>query len=181
LNSYLPDPPMLTIRPATETDIPLLRTLCLQVWPQTYATILTPAQIDYMLEMMYSPAVLQQQMRNGTHFLVCYDDAEPCGFAAYQQHTNGKWKLDKLYVLPNQQGKGTGRFIIDYIVNAIRPQGANVLQLQVNKNNVAKSFYQKLGFVVAQAAVFDIGNGFVMDDYVMELRMESAQSSSGIA
>lgn len=162
---------MLTIRPVLETDIPLLRTLCFKVWPQTYASILTPAQIDYMLEMMYSPAALQQQMQNGANFLFCYDDAEPCGFASYQDHGNGKFKLEKLYVLPNQQGKGTGRFIIDHIVNTIRPQGAKVLQLQVNKNNVAKGFYERLGFVVAQAAVFDIGNGFVMDDYIMESRI----------
>jgi len=160
---------MLTIRHATEADIPLLRTLCFQVWPQTYAAIITQGQIDYMLEMMYSPASLQQQMHSGANFLICYDDTQPCGFASYQDHTNGKFKLDKIYVLPSQQGKGAGRFIIDYIVNSIRPQGAKVLQLHVNKHNIARHFYQKLGFVVAKAAVFDIGNGFVTDDYVMEL------------
>lgn len=174
LNSSLPGPPMLTIRPATETDIPLLITLCLQVWPQTYANMLPPGQIDYMLELMYSPTTLQKQMQDGARFLFCYDNAEPCGFAAYQDQGHGKFKLDKIYVLPNQQGKGTGRFIIDHIVNTIRPQGARVLQLHVNKNNVAKGFYQKLGFVVASAAVFDIGNGFVMDDYVMELSIGPA-------
>ena len=69
---------MLTIRHATEADIPLLRTLCFQVWPQTYAGIITPAQIDYMLEMMYSPASLQQQMHSGANFLIC-SDTQPCG------------------------------------------------------------------------------------------------------
>jgi GNAT superfamily N-acetyltransferase len=108
---------MLTICHATEADIPLLRTLCFQVWPQTYAGIITQAQIDYMLEMMYSPASLQQQMHSGANFLICYDDTQPCGFASYQDHTNGKFKLDKIYVLPSQQGKGAGRYIIDYIVN----------------------------------------------------------------
>jgi len=160
---------MLTIRPVLETDIPLLRSLCFKVWPQTYASILSQAQIDYMLELMYSQATLQKQMQKGTRFLFCYDDNEPCGFAAYQDHGDGKFKLDKIYVLPNQQGKGIGRFIITHVVNTIRPLGATVLQLQVNKQNVAKQFYEKLGFVVARAAVFDIGNGFVMDDYVMEL------------
>lgn len=163
---------MRTIKHATPTDIPLIRELCFQVWPQTYAPILTKAQIDYMLDMMYSPAALQQQMATGADFLLCYDNADPVGFAAIQDQGSGKYKLEKLYVLPNQQGKGTGKFLIDYISNTAAKRGASVLQLQVNKQNAAKSFYERLGFTVARAAVFDIGNGFVMDDYVMELPLK---------
>ena len=73
--------------------------------------------------------------------------------------------------MPDQHGKGTGRFIIDYIAGLIAPKGARVLQLQVNKRNAAKKFYEKLGFTVIKEAVFEIGNGFVMDDYVMELKL----------
>jgi ribosomal protein S18 acetylase RimI-like enzyme len=41
----------------------------------------------------------------------------------------------------------------------------------VNKANTAQYFYKKLGFVVQKEAVFEIGNGFVMDDYIMELSL----------
>lgn len=162
---------MPSIRHATIADIPLIRQLCMQVWPQTYAPILPAAQIDYMLEWMYSPASLAKQLQEGVTYLLCHDDTEPVGFAAYTVNGNDKFKLEKLYVLPNQQGKGTGRFIIDQVVALIVPQGAKTLQLQVNKQNVARHFYEKLGFTIASAAVFDIGHGYVMDDYVMELQL----------
>ncbi|HQW45417.1 MAG TPA: GNAT family N-acetyltransferase, partial [Chitinophagaceae bacterium] len=81
------------------------------------------------------------------------------------------FKLHKIYVLTSQQGKGTGRFLIDYIISQIRPMGATSLQLQVNRDNAAKSFYEKLGFVILKEADFDIGNGYFMRDYVMEKKL----------
>jgi ribosomal protein S18 acetylase RimI-like enzyme len=73
--------------------------------------------------------------------------------------------------LPSQQGKGTGRFLLDYILKEIKQQGAVSLQLQVNRYNKAKDFYEKLGFTVIEEADFDIGNGFFMNDYVMEKKL----------
>ena len=129
---------MFEIRKATSNEIPIIRELTFKVWPQTYASILSKEQIDYMLEMMYSES---------------------------------SFKLHKIYVLTSQQGKGTGRFLIDYIISQIRPMGATSLQLQVNRDNAAKSFYEKLGFVILKEADFDIGNGYFMRDYVMEKKL----------
>ena len=81
------------------------------------------------------------------------------------------WKLHKIYILATQQGKGTGKFVIDHIIKEIKLQGAIALQLQVNRNNKARSFYEKLGFVVIDEADFDIGNGYFMNDYVMEKKL----------
>ncbi|MFI5185338.1 MAG: GNAT family N-acetyltransferase [Chitinophagales bacterium] len=159
---------MFVIQKATKADIPLIRKLCLKVWPQTYAPILSQEKIDYMLELMYSPASLQEQMSGGSQFIFIYDDEEPVGFAAYFEQTSSVYKLDKIYILPSQQGKGTGRFVIDHIVNEIKQKGAAALRLQVNRNNKAKNFYEKIGFVVIDYQDIDIGNGFFMNDYVME-------------
>ncbi len=160
---------MLTLRPATTADIPLIRELCFQVWPQTYAPMLPAAQIDFMLEWMYSPQSLQQQMQSGVTYLLCYDNDRPAGFAAWQDQAGGKCKLEKLYVLPDQQGKGSGRFLLDHIAGTAAARGCKCIQLQVNRKNNAKRFYEKYGFFVAHEAVSDIGNGFVMDDYIMQL------------
>jgi diamine N-acetyltransferase len=156
------------IRKANVTDIPLLRELCFQVWPQTYAGIISPRQIDYMLNLMYSESSLQQQMKDGAQFIFVYEGAAPVGFASYEKIRPGVFKLHKLYVLLSQQGKGTGRYMIDHIIGKIKEQGAIALQLQVNRRNKARSFYEKLGFAVIEEFDFDIGNGYVMDDYVME-------------
>ena len=159
---------MFSIENASVNDIPLIRELTYKVWPQTYASIISQDQIDYMLEMMYSPASLEKQMKEGSQFIIVYDEKEPVGFAAYQHLGNDAWKLHKIYVLSSQQGKGTGRFVIDHIINTIKEQGARSLELQVNLNNKAKTFYEKLGFIVADRINLDIGNGYFMNDYIMK-------------
>ena len=111
---------MLNIRKAILSDIPLIRELTFKVWPQTYAAIISKEQIDFMLQMMYSETSLQQQMNEGCRFIIVYDEAEPVGFASYQETEPAIFKLHKIYVLPSQQGKGTGKFVIDHIINEIQ-------------------------------------------------------------
>jgi diamine N-acetyltransferase len=162
---------MYKIREAGIADIALIRELTYKVWPQTYAAIISAAQIDYMLEMMYSEPSLRQQMESGAQFLIVYENDTPVGFASFQETAPAVYKLHKLYVLPSQQGKGTGRYLINYIIETIKPLGAAALQLQVNRNNTAKQFYEKLGFTAIKEIKLDIGNGYVMDDYIMELKL----------
>ena len=159
---------MFKIEKATIKDIPLVRELCFKVWPQTYSGILSEGQINYMLEMMYSESSLKQQMEEGAEFIFVYEDSEPVGFASFEEIEPSLFKLHKIYVLPSQQGKGTGKFVIDYILEEIKGRGASSLQLQVNRNNKAKGFYEKLGFTCIKEIKLDIGRGYVMDDYIME-------------
>lgn len=159
------------IKHASASDIPLIRELTFKVWPQTYASIISKEQIDFMLGMMYSEASLEKQMNEGAEFIIIYDNEEPVGFASYGEVKPGVYKLHKLYVLVSQQGKGTGRVMIDYIIRQTKEKGATALQLQVNRYNKAKDFYNKLGFVVIEEADFDIGNGYFMNDYVMEKKL----------
>ena len=163
---------MLKIRNADIDDIPLIRELTFNVWPQTYASILSQQKINYMLEMMYSESSLKKQMtEEGCQFIFVYDETEPVGFAAYQKIKPATWKLQKIYILTTQQGKGTGKFVIGHIIKEIQLQGATALQLQVNRQNKARSFYEKIGFTIIEEADFDIGNGFFMNDYVMEKKL----------
>ena len=126
-----------------------------------------------MLDMMYSEAALKNQMaEEGCRFIIVYDDEEPVGFASFSETKPHIFKLHKIYILSSQQGKGTGKFVLDFIINEIRQQEASALQLQVNRYNKAKSFYEKLGFAVIEEADFDIGNGYFMNDYVMEKQLK---------
>jgi ribosomal protein S18 acetylase RimI-like enzyme len=162
---------MHNIRNASIDDIPLIRELTFNVWPQTYAAIISQQQIDYMLDMMYSEAALKKQMEDGCHFIIVYDEKEPVGFAAFQEIKPTNWKLHKIYILTTQQGKGTGKFVIDHIIKEIQEKAATALQLQVNRHNKAMSFYEKIGFTVIEEADFDIGNGWFMNDYIMEKKL----------
>jgi len=160
---------MFEIKKAATEDIPLIRELTFRVWPQTYASILSQKQIDYMLEMMYSESSLQEQMtEQGCKFIIVFENGNPVGFASYSKEESHRWKLNKIYILQNQQGKGTGKFVINYIIEKIKKQNATSLFLQVNQNNKAKIFYERLGFTEVDFINLDIGNGFFMNDYVME-------------
>lgn len=161
----------LTLRRASEKDIPLIRDLSNKIWPQTYSTILTTEQIDYMLKMMYSEESLQQQMKQQHEFIIVNDGVNPVGFASFSLIETGVYKLHKIYVLPQKQGKGTGRFVINEIIKAMIRKGGTTLQLNVNRNNKAKEFYEKLGFTVIKEEDIDIGNGYLMNDYVMEKKV----------
>jgi diamine N-acetyltransferase len=163
---------MPVVTKATIDDIDLIRQLSYAIWPNTYGNIISQAQINYMLDKMYNPAVLQKQIQEeGCTFIIVYDNEEAVAFASYNEVATQIWKLNKIYILPSQQGKGMGKFIINYIVNEIKPLHATALQLQVNRQNNATTFYQKLGFTIIQTADFDLGNGYFMNDYVMELRL----------
>jgi len=161
----------MVIRKAYPADIPLIRDMAYKIWPATYGSILAQGQIDYMLELIYSEKALHEQMENNTEFILVYDGVHPVGFASFSQIKPQVYKLHKIYVLLSQQGKGTGRFIIDQLVKAMKAKGATTLQLNVNRQNNAKGFYEKLGFVVMKEEDIDIGNGYFMNDYVMEKQL----------
>jgi ribosomal protein S18 acetylase RimI-like enzyme len=74
-------------------------------------------------------------------------------------------------VLTSQQGKGTGRFVLDHIALEISNQGAKALRLQVHRQNKAKNFYEKLGFEVIEELDLDIGKGYFMRDFIMEKKI----------
>ena len=163
--------PVLTIRHASYDDIGLIRTLAMQIWPRTYEAILSPRQIRYMMELIYSPESLRRQMERGDHFIIVFNAGVPIGFAAYAEIEPSIYKLHKIYLLPKQQGRGSGRFVIDQVILDILPKGATILRLNVNRNNAARGFYEKLGFEVTGSEDIDIGEGYFMNDFVMERKL----------
>ncbi len=163
----------ITIRNASIADIELIRNLNLRIWPQTYSNLIKPEQISYMLEIMYSRESLEKQMAEEHQFIILYDNDVPIGFASYSKIEPHIFKLHKLYILHAHHGGGKGRFVIDHIQNNILAKGAKALQLNVNRNNVAKIFYERLGFEVIRKEDIDIGNGYFMNDYIMEKKLKN--------
>ena len=157
---------------ATKEQLAIVKNLANKIWPNAYETILSKAQLDYMLEMIYSIDSLEKQFNNGHIFLLIEDNQNFIGFASYEINCNNsnKTKLQKLYVLPEIQGKGIGKQVIDYIKEKVVLSNNLALFLNVNKFNKAKDFYQKYGFQIIKEEVIDIGNNYIMDDYVMEIK-----------
>jgi len=162
---------MITLRKAKEEDIQLIRDIADATWPDTYLRLIGQQQIDYMLEKMYSRGELLKQFMDGHTFLIAEEGEHEYGFAGYSiaDHEARIYKLHKLYVLPSAHGKGVGKILINEVFNQVRDAGGSALQLNVNKQNKAKEFYLKAGFTVKESVKIDIGNGFFMDDYIMEI------------
>jgi len=160
----------LVFQKATVADIPDLILLQQQIWEPTYRALLSPEQIDYMFQQIYSPAALTSQLTEQGHvFVLAYAGDARIGFAAYSagHPTEQRYKLHKLYVLPTGQGKGWGRQLLDEVVRQCRELGGQRLQLNVNRDNKARWFYEKMGFSVVREEDIPIGP-YWMNDYVME-------------
>lgn len=168
--TYMPTA-SLSLRRAIEKDIPLIRELSYKIWPHTYSAIISAEQIEYMLKLMYSEDALLGQMKEKHEFIIVNDGKEPVGFASFSLLEPGIYKLHKIYVMPQNQGRGTGKFVISELLKAIHRKGGTTLRLNVNRNNKAKEFYEKLGFTVINEEDIDIGNGYFMKDYVMEKKV----------
>ncbi|NIG53663.1 GNAT family N-acetyltransferase [Chitinophaga sp. Cy-1792] len=161
---------MLQTRKGTTADSKIIRALAEKIWPPTYGAILAPEQLVFMLDMMYSPASLEQQMNERHHeFIILEDEGTAIGYAAYSTtDLPAVFKLHKIYLDPDCQGKGAGKFLLNTVAAAVKEKGATILELDVNRYNKAKQFYEKQGFAVISEKNTEIGNGYLMEDYVMQ-------------
>jgi len=155
---------------ATEVDLPIISALAGVIWRACYPGIITGAQIDYMLARMYALEVLRDELHSqGISHDLLLVDGKPAGFASYGPTAEpGVMKLHKLYLLLELQGRGFGSYLLQHVEREVRARAGRRLILLVNKRNAkAIAAYQRNGFVIAESIVTDIGNGFVMNDYIM--------------
>ena len=158
---------------ATPNDWVLISELAAPTWRAAYCDILTDMQMDYMLMMMYSEESLKRQMQDGHIFFIILFDGSPSGFISFHAQCENLYILEKLYILPQRQGSGAGRFLVEkaeeYIRNMNPDNEINILfELNVNRANKAVRFYQRLGFQIVREVDEDIGNGFYKNDYIMQ-------------
>jgi diamine N-acetyltransferase len=156
------------------THIPVIVEMAETTWAATYRTILTPEEMRYMLDTIYAADTLLRVMRDGSQkFLLVKEEIGYAGFASYgkRQNESGVFKLHKIYVLPNNQGKGYGRLLINAVKQRLVFQNVTALDLNVNRYNPAQEFYKKLGFKIIREEDVPIGQYF-MNDYVMRLELK---------
>lgn len=164
----------MTIRYAQKNELHLIRKIAFETWPIAYKNILSDDQLAYMLNLFYDLDVLANQQAQLNHqFILAFDESEnEMGFACYSKEIDDpttKYLLHKLYILPSQQGKKTGTMLLDFVINEIKKtEEKSVIQLNVNRHNNALNFYLKHGFSIIHEEDNDIGEGYFMNDYVMQ-------------
>ena len=170
----MPELASIRIVAAAEADLPCVAELAGVIWRKHYPGIITPEQIEYMLDLGYSREALRRFIvEEGAGLDLAYVANRLAGFAAYYRADHpDELKLDKLYVHHDYHGRGVGSRLIAHIEAAATTQGRPTLILNVNKHNAqAIRAYERNGFAVRESVVVDIGGGFVMDDYVMAKRL----------
>jgi len=163
------DEPRTDVSRLTAADLGAVSALARTVWQATYPPLISQAQIDAMLADRYAPQRIRDQLDDARHaWRIARQDDALVGFAHALCDETG-CKLDKLYVHPDHQRLGIGAALLQEIAGWARAQQVHRLWLQVNRGNTqAIRAYEKYGVHIAGSRVCDIGNGFVMDDHVME-------------
>jgi len=164
---------MLKIRKANVDDCQLIHDLATVIFPWTYKEILSPEQLDYMMDWMYSIPNLQKQMTEEGHvyFLTTDDEGHYIGYVSVQPQGENLFHLQKIYVLPQYQGMKAGKFMFQEAIKYIKevhPEPC-VMELNVNRYNKAVTFYEHMGMHKDRQGDFDIGHGYYMNDYIMAI------------
>ncbi len=174
------------IREAGPEEVETIRSLADRTWRACYPGIISPEQIDYMLERMYAAETIRREMSREAicYLLACHpgagaggsDGGSPAGFAAFGPGaTDHEVFLHKLYVLPETQGRGIGAALLEEVARRAGQRGAGTISLRVNRGNAgAIRVYERAGFERSHEVCEDIGGGFQMDDYVMIKRIAGA-------
>jgi GNAT superfamily N-acetyltransferase len=167
------------LRPAVEPDDHrALAALARDIWHEHYPAIISLDQIEYMLANGYSAQTLAAEQAAGTRFVLArISDAGDAGFASVSpdsKDTATAW-LDKFYVRRAHRGAGVGRRLLDWAIDTALAIDARALCLRVNRHNAQSvAIYRHAGFAIERADVKPIGQGFVMDDYIMRKPLASA-------
>ncbi len=158
------------IQKATISDIPIIQNIAEKSWRAHYPGIITHEQIDYMLDLMYSEKAIVEHFANPNyHYYLIGDEVSFFGIMGFENHYEPQTtKLHRIYFLKEAKGKGFGTFALNFLKNEVEKSGDKRIILNVNKENPSYHFYLVQNFKVYEEIVLQIGNGFVMDDYLME-------------
>lgn len=159
------------LEPLREADFNAVTELATTIWRSHYAKMVSIGQIDYMLKSRYTPESLRRYLNSAERwFELLRVEGKLVGYCSYSLTSDpGEMKLEQLYLLESFRGKGLGGTMLRHIETEARKKNIRSLMLQVNKQNADSiAVYRKVGYHVREEAVFDIGNGYIMDDYVMK-------------
>lgn len=164
---------MIEVIKADIADFETVHSLAKRVWGPTYKHILSEPQLEYMFDMMYSKEAYNEQISiKNHHFLLVKDDKELLGFASYElNYRYETTKIHKIYIVPEAQGKGAGKTLLNKIAHIARQHQNDKITLNVNRYNTAVKFYESQGFTKIGEEDIDIGSGYLMEDFIMQLSL----------
>ncbi len=161
---------LLIVKVISGEDIEQLAQAALKIWNEYYIQIITKEQIDYMVSKFQSADAINDQIENqGYEYYLLKPEDTIAGYIGIRETPEDSLFLSKFYILKENRGKGYAREAMDFMTELCKQRGIKKIWLTVNRNNENTiKVYEKFGFHVTKSQVSDIGNGYVMDDYIME-------------
>ena len=157
------------VKVKNKAQISRVAQLAKDIWEEYYPAIISQGQIAYMIDTFQSPAAIESQIAEGMQYYLTVTDGEEIGYLAYTSEQGNVLFLSKIYITRDFRNKGKGREAFEFITQQASNSCCNKIWLTVNKHNKAAiDKYLKIGFTITESVKKEIGNGFYMDDYVME-------------
>lgn len=163
----------MTLQRVTQHEPELVETLskvATEIVREYYDPLLGTAQNDYMLEKFQSVRAVTEQLAHGYQYYLAREGGTVLGFLGFYPRGDALY-LSKLYLYREQRGRGYGRRMLVFLRGQAAALGLGAIELNVNKYNPSIAVYERLGFVRIRDEVNDIGQGYVMDDYVYRLEL----------
>ncbi|MBL4862306.1 MAG: GNAT family N-acetyltransferase [Crocinitomicaceae bacterium] len=171
---------MIEIVQLNKDDVFIVNHLAHDIWPIAFRDILTKDQIDYMLDWMYNVNTLQEQAQIGHLFYIIKEHGVAKGFVGLEPNFPDAemLRIHKLYVLPECQNKGFGRLLLNKAIDIAFDIDLHTLHLNVNRFTKSVDFYRHCGFKVIGEEDIDIGRDYLMEDFIMELQLDTGTSKN---
>ncbi|MEK3837034.1 GNAT family N-acetyltransferase [Paenibacillus sp. FSL R7-0128] len=144
--------------------------LAAEIWHEHYVSIITVAQIDYMIGKFQSvPAITDQIHHQGyEYYLIHNGEGSTAGYMSAREE-EGKLFLSKFYISKEYRGRSYASQALAFLEKLCQDRNLTHIWLTVNRDNESSiAVYKKKGFRTLRGQMADIGNGFVMDDFIME-------------
>ena len=176
-----------------ETDDDLQRTarVAHDIWFEYWPALIGQAQTEYMVKNMQSLAAITRDISEvGYRYWLLFDEEGTCvGYtsslaedfsddpqgaeatkhgAEIAKLASKRLFISKIYLYANERGKHYASRVLEFYEQLCRDEGLQAMYLTVNRGNeLGIRAYLGRGFQTIEEVAADIGEGFVMDDYIM--------------
>lgn len=165
-----------TFEAVTAQDVPALAELAAEIWFEYWPALIGADQTAYMVERFQSREAIERDMREHAYeywFVRAADDGRTVGYTGgHVEPRTNRFFISKIYLRAHERGKHFASAVVRFYEDLCRDRGLDAMYLTVNKGNeLGIRAYAGTGFSTIDAVEADIGQGFVMDDYIMEKRV----------
>ncbi|MEM7381228.1 MAG: GNAT family N-acetyltransferase [Bacteroidota bacterium] len=163
------------VKVTDQADIKTIVELASKIWNDHYVSIIGQEQVDYMLEKFQSEAAIEEQIHSGYEYYLLRDAERTLGYLGLIPNKPvGKLMISKIYLDKFARGGGYGGQLLSFTQNLAIEREFTAIWLTVNRHNKNTiTWYEKKGFSKTHEVKQDIGRGYFMDDYVMEMPLRT--------